>query len=320
MPSAGIFVLRPFGPVAFFVMPGYVPHAGSPEVVRDARGDHDLVFGADEEGELLRTLAPGIFSAGGGAGPITSTYGQFVSIMYEAMIIVPINNGPTADKKFGTHRVRSHALRRWWVNTLAIMNRLGAAYIGRIKESKQRGELVEHLTSMRAEATTTELANLCLFDADMEPVNCLSDGSTPTMYSTKPMWFREARWQRGSLADEENGSLQAAGRMELYSIGRLNFHNGMTVNSHARAFAVAAEAAAERSALALGHTTATWSNVAQIVKAKKVVQYIAGCRWPSQLDHWRSLPIDLLTDMNDLFIYSRMQTAGVLESPQRGSC
>ena len=159
-------MLRPSGPVAFFVMPGYVPHAGSPEVERDARGDHDLLFGADEEGEILRTLAPGIFSAGGGAGPITSTYGQFVSIMYEAMIIVPINNGPTADKKFGSHRVRSHALRRWWVNTLAIMNRLGAAYIGKIKDSKQRGELIEHLTSMRGEATNTELANLCLFDAD----------------------------------------------------------------------------------------------------------------------------------------------------------
>ena len=68
-------------------MPGFEPHAGSPDVERDARGDHDLLFGADEEGEILRTLAPGIFSAGGGAGPITSTYGQFVSIMYEALII-----------------------------------------------------------------------------------------------------------------------------------------------------------------------------------------------------------------------------------------
>ena len=68
-------------------MPGFEPHAGSPDVERDARGDHDLLFGADEEGEILRTLAPGIFSARGGAGPITSTYGQFVSIMYEALII-----------------------------------------------------------------------------------------------------------------------------------------------------------------------------------------------------------------------------------------
>ena len=206
-------MLRPFRPVAFFVMPGYEPHAGSPEVVRDARGDHDLVFGADEEGELLRTLAPGIFSAGGGAGPITSTYGQFVSIMYEALIIVPSNNGPSADKKFGTHRVRGHALRRWWVNTLAVMNRLGAACSDGVKQSKQRGELIERLGALRALATPTELANLCLFDADLEPVNGLSDGSLPTMYSTMPFWFQEARWQRGSLADEENGSLQAAGRM-----------------------------------------------------------------------------------------------------------
>ena len=285
-------------------MPGFEPHAGSPDVERDARGDHDLLFGADEEGEILRTLAPGIFSARGGAGPITSTYGQFVSIMYEALIIVPTNNGPSADKKFGTHRARASALRRWWVNTLAVMNRLGAACSDGIKQSKQRGELIERLGAMRALATPTELASLCLFDADLEPVNCLSNGSLPTMYSTMPIWFQEARWQRGSLADEENGSLQAAGRMELYSIGRLNFHNGMTVNSHARAFAVAAEAAAERSALALGHTAATWGNVPAIVKANKVVQYIAGCRWPAKLDHWQSLPIDLLTDMNDLFIYT----------------
>ena len=43
-------------------MPGFEPHAGSPDVERDARGDHDLLFGADEEGEILRTLAPGLGS------------------------------------------------------------------------------------------------------------------------------------------------------------------------------------------------------------------------------------------------------------------
>ena len=299
-------MLSTLGPVACFLtkMPGFEPHAGLPADERDARGDHNLIFGNDEDGEFLSTLAPGIFSAAGGAGPIASTYGQFVSIMYEALIIVPANNGPSADKTFGTHRARATALRRWWVNTLAVMNRLGAAHIDNIKESKQRGELIERLTKLRALATPTELAGFCLFDADLEPVSCLTDGSVPTMYSTMPLWFREARWQRGSLADEENGSLQAAGRMELYSIGRLNFHNGMTVNSRTRAFAVAAEAAAERSAIALGHTATTWGMVANEVKAKKVVHYLAGCRWPSKLDHWRALPIDLLTDMNDLFLYA----------------
>ena len=224
--------------------------------------------------------------------------------MYESLIFVPLNNGPTDDKKLGTHRVRAQTLRRWWLNTLAIMNRLGAVQSDSIKQSKQRGELIERLIAMRALATPTELATFGLFDADLEPVSCMTDGTLPTMYATMPTWFKEARWQRGSLADEENGSLQAAGRMELYSISRLNFNSGMTTNSHARAFAVAAEAAAERSALALGHTAATWGNVADIVKATKVLQYIAGCRWPSKLDHWRPLPKDLLTDMNDLFIYA----------------
>ena len=135
-------------------MPGYEAHAGTPVEVRDARGDHDLVFGADEEGEILRTLAPGIFSAGGGAGPIMSTYGQFVSIMFEALIIVPETTGPTEEKKIGSHRVNTAALRRWWTTTLAILNRLSPTESNLIKQAKERGELIERLAGMRALATT----------------------------------------------------------------------------------------------------------------------------------------------------------------------
>ena len=107
----------------------------------------------------------------------------------------------------------------------------------------------------------------------------------------------------GSLADEENGSLFTASIAELYSTGRLNFHSGMTVHSHARALAVSAEAAAERSALSLGHTPQTFANVSDMAKAAKVLEYLAGCRWPSRLDHWRVNPFQLMADMNDLFLY-----------------
>ena len=279
-------------------------HTGTTAEVRDARGVHDLIFGADEEGEFLRTLAPGVFSAGGGGGPITSSYGQFASLMLASLIVVPIENGPTIDQKFGTHRARAHALRRWWTNTLAIMNRLGAEQRSAIAEAKQRGDLIDRLRAMRALATPTEVANLSLFAADLEPVNApVNDGSIQTMYATMPLWFREAGWQRGSLADEENGSLIIASIAELYSPGRLHFHNGLTANSHARAFAVSAEAAAERSALSLGHTMQTFANVPDIVKAEKVLEYLAGCRWPSRLDHWRVTESQLMADMNDLFLY-----------------
>ena len=77
----------------------------------------------------------------------------------------------------------------------------------------------------------------------------------------------------------------------------------MTVNSHARALAVSAEAAAERSALSLGHTPQTFANVTDMAKAAKVLEYLAGCRWPSRLDHWRVNPSQLMADMNDLFLY-----------------
>ena len=298
-------MLRPSGPVAFFVvMPDYEAHAGTPVEVRDARGDHDLVFGADEEGEILRTLAPGISSAGGGAGPIRSTYGQFVSIMYEALITVPETNGPTAEKRIGSHRVNGVALRRWWTTTLAILNRLSPTESNLIKQSKERGELIERLAGMRALATTHERASLCLFNVDMEPISCLTDGTLSTSYSTMPLWFRQASFQRGDLADEETGSLHVAAVIELYSVGRLNFHNGLTANSHARAFAVAASAAAERSAMAMGHTTASWGLVPDNVKAQKVLMYLASCRWPSKLDHWRASPVHLSSDMSDMFIYA----------------
>ena len=198
-------------------MPGYTVHTGTVAEVRDARGEHDLIFGADEEGEFPRTLAPGVFSAGGGGGPIASSYGQFVSLMFASLVVVPIENGPTIDQKFGTHRVRAHALRRWWTNTLAIMNRLGAEQRNAIAQAMQRGDLIERLRAMRALAEPAEIANLSLFAADMEPVNSpVNDGPVQTMYLTMPLWFREAGWQRGSLADEGNGSLITASIAELY--------------------------------------------------------------------------------------------------------
>ena len=54
----------------------------------------------------------------------------------------------------------------------------------------------------------------------------------------------------------------------------------------------------------MGHTTETWSNVPDIVKAQNMLGFLASCRWPSRLDHWRSLPVQLIADMNDLFLYA----------------
>ena len=79
--------------------------------IRDALGPHPLVFGADEEGEALRTLAPGVF-AGGGGTPVMCSFGQFTSVILEALARLPLAGGPAAGKFLGSHRCTTIFLRR----------------------------------------------------------------------------------------------------------------------------------------------------------------------------------------------------------------
>ena len=37
-------------------------------------------------------------------------------------------------------------------------------------------------------------------------------------------------------------------------------------------------------------------------RAQKMLGLLASCRWPSRLDHWRSLPVQLIAYVNDLFL------------------
>ena len=92
-------------------MPEFQAFPGTVVEIRDARGPHTLVFGADEEGEALRTLAPGVFAGGGGA-PVMCTFGQFVSVILEALARLPLAGGPAAGKFLGSHRCTTIFLRR----------------------------------------------------------------------------------------------------------------------------------------------------------------------------------------------------------------
>ena len=69
-----------------------------------------------------------------------------------------------------------------------------------------------------------------------------------------PAWYRQAGWVRGELASEDDGSLHVAAIAELFSVGRHDHAHGCAADSHARAFAKAVEAAAERANLAAGDT------------------------------------------------------------------
>ena len=73
---------------------------------------------------------------------------------------------------------------------------------------------------------------------------------------------------------------------------------------------MAAAAAEERSAIALGHTKKTRADVPLLARVQKVLTYLAHVSWPVQLDHWGPLSIHLITDMSDLFIYSDSREIG----------
>ena len=101
-------------PRCFLVrMPTFQVFGGTVEDQRDARGPHPLVFGADDHGDRLATLAPGVF-AGGGATPVMSSFGQFASLVLKALARLPAVGGPAAGKTLRSHRTSDQYLRRVW--------------------------------------------------------------------------------------------------------------------------------------------------------------------------------------------------------------
>ena len=226
---------------------------------RDARGAHDLVYGADDQGDKLLSLAPGVF-AGGGAAPVSSSYGQFASLILKSVARIPTVGGPAAGKTLRSHRASDQYLRRVWDTTLAILAKQTAEYQAEFWSPAQRGVFRRRLAGLRDLASDAELQAFNLLDADLELVSMVAGTDQPSA-SSMPRWWKVAEWRRGGLADEEDGTLGIPALAELYSVGRHDFASGLTHNSHARAFAEAAEAASERSSKAAGHTTDTWAGV-----------------------------------------------------------
>ena len=294
-------------------MPDFVHATGLITEQRDSRGVHDLVFGADEKGEELRTLAPQVFLGGGGT-PVHAAYGQFASLVIDALVRVPETGGPAPHKMFGPHRCSAQALRRWWATALAVLGRRSVAEQMIFWAPKQRGAFIECLSALRAEATTAELVSFNLMDTDMELVSMVMGVPQPG-FAMMPRWFRLTPWARGGLADEEHGSLHAAAVAEYYSVGRHHFSDGLANDGAASAFASAAEAATERAALSSGHTIATWAGVLVNTKAQMVADYLAGTTWPTLLSHWRGSTVQLMTDMQAVMVYG--ESGGLGKTAER---
>ena len=280
--------------------------------LRDARAGHRLVFGAGDRADELNTLAPSVFTGGGGGGaPVTSAYGQFASLVLGSVVRVPEVGGPAADKVLGRHRCSDLALHRWWTTCIAIVSRMDDPQRQAFWAPKQRGPFLSSLAKLRGAATAAELVAFDLVDADLQRISMV-DALDVLNFGNLEVWYKSAGWGRGcGLADEEDGTLHVAALVEYYAVGRHNHTLGHAPASVARAVGTSVVSAAQRASLAAGHTATTWNALSVPSKAQKALAYLAACAWPSLLDHWRPAESSLVSDMHDMFIYTECGGVGL---------
>ena len=202
----------------------FAVYGGTVAEQRDARGAHDLVFGADDQGDKLLLLAPGIFSGGGGT-PVSSWYGQFASLLLKALARIPAVGGPATGKTLRSHRASDQYLRRLWNTGLAILAKQSAEYQTAFWSPAQRGVFRTRIAKLRDVASDAELLAMNMLGADVELVSMVAGVDQPSA-SSMPRWWKAAEWRRGSLADEEDGTLGIPALAELYSVRR---SGGMTL-------------------------------------------------------------------------------------------
>ena len=237
-------------------------------------------------------------------------YGQLASLLLGSLARVPETGGPAAGKTLGQYRCSDTALHRWWNTALGIVSRMDAPQRLAFWAKSQRGRFVSTLSALRGLATDVELQAFHLVDADMQLISADATAS-PTNLGATEGWYKQAEWRRGSIADEEDGSLRVAALVEYYAHDRQDFAAGHAAGSISLTFTKAALAATQRSALAVGHSRETWNALLPHTKAQKVLDYLAGCAWPAELHHWREGSVQLVADMHDLFLYSESGGVGL---------
>ena len=147
-----------------------------------------------------------VFASGGGT-PVMCTFGQFASVILEALARLPLAGGPAAGRFLGSHRCTTIFLRRVWSTALAIVGRMNESNKLVFWSLAQRGPFVVRLAALRKTATPAELNAFYLMDADLELVGVDPAASVQPESAGMPMWWRNAEWQLGGLADEERGTL-----------------------------------------------------------------------------------------------------------------
>ena len=161
--------------------------------LRDARAGHRLVFGAGDRADELNTLAPNIFTGGGGA-PDTSAYGQFASLVLGSVVRVPVIGGPASDKVLGRHRCSDLALHRWWTTCIAILSRMDHPQRQAFWAPKQRGPFLSSLAKLRGTATPAELVAFELVDADLQRISM--DNTLDVLnFMGLEVWYKSIKYE-----------------------------------------------------------------------------------------------------------------------------
>jgi hypothetical protein len=161
--------------------------------LRDARAGHRLVFGAGDRADELNTLAPNIFTGGGGA-PDTSAYGQFASLVLGSVVRVPVIEGPASDKVLGRHRCSDLALHRWWTTCIAILSRMDDPQRQAFWAPKQRGPFLSSLAKLRGTATPAELVAFELVDADLQRISM--DNTLDVLnFMGLEVWYKSIKYE-----------------------------------------------------------------------------------------------------------------------------
>ena len=138
-----------------------------------------------------------------------------------------------------------------------------------------------------------------------------------------PAWYRNARWVRGEIASEDDGSLHIAALSELYADGRHSMADGIDTHSFPRSFAFSVVAATERAHTRAGDSAAAWNSMPESARTIKLLEYLSCSGWPVQLDHWRTSSAALQADLHGMFMYTDCRGAGsaaereLLSSPFR---
>ena len=331
-------------------MPTFAAAAGATnQDVLVARGAHDLLFDAREQGDNLAALVPVAQKLV--SGLCRMGQGEFSSLLLDSVLRASEENdgGPGGTIRFSTHSFSEAALTRFWGTVLTVVNKLPASDNLYFWVRKERGEVVTSLRKLRAGLLTTvakgeaviEAARLAMLAGTAPPSMGVLAAARASVAEAKghlaswdvmsgdfrfvyfggaaqvgindmPDWWRNATWARGSLADDDDGSYRAAASAELYTPGRLDHASGMMDGGSSRTFAKQVVSVARREALKNGDSDAAYDELPDVVLVHTQLQQLASAEWPEQLSHWCRTEEAKFMDAHALFIYSDHRGAGTV--------